>query len=167
MIKKFFFILTILVGYFFYRPVVIQFNDFKSPTNFTFKPNQVIDLNDILSLEEQKDVTIYIALNDEERTYFNMQVPKWKVLKTKKIDLIKELFSCKFRYTGGDVSTVQSKLYIYSGSKLVFESEISLEEHHLGLQNSYTGWASCVNDKDLLKIIAQFDRYNLPILVIQ
>jgi hypothetical protein len=146
--------------------LVIELNDTKRFSEFSFKPNQTFDLNNILDLESKENVTVYIVLNSEERKYFSIEIPKWKVLKTDKRVLIKDLLNCKFQYTDSDVSTIQSKLYIYSGDELVFESNISLEEKNLGFQNSYIGWVSSIDDNNLLKIIKQFDRYNLPFLII-
>lgn len=168
MIKKvILLILIVTIVYFFYNPIVIQLRDFENSSESTFKPNQIFKLKEVLNLEDAKNATIYIVLNNEERRHFSLKVPKWKILKTKNTTLIRDLFNCEFRYTNSDVSTVQSKIYVYSESKLVFESEISLEENHFGLQNTYTGWASAINNNELLRIVGKFDRYNLPLLIIK
>lgn len=167
MIKKIsLLILIVTVIYFFYNPIVIQLKGFENSSKSTFKPNQIFKLKEILNLKDVKNSTIYIVLNSEERKHFSLKVPKWKILKTQNTTLVKELFNCKFRYTNSDVSTVQSMIYVYSGNKLVFESEISLEENHFGLQNTYTGWVSPINNNELLTLVSKFDRYNLPLLII-
>lgn len=168
MIKKIIFlVLIVTIVYIFYNPIVIQLKDFENTSKSTFKPNQIFKLKEILNLQDVQNARIYLVLNNEERKYFSLEIPKWKVLKTQDVTLIKDLLNCEFRYTDSDVSTIQSKIYIYTGDKLVFESEISLEKNHLGLQNTYTGWASTINNSEFLKIISKFDRYNQPFLIIK
>ncbi|WPO90344.1 hypothetical protein [Chryseobacterium sp. HR92] len=58
-------------------------------------------------------------------------------------------------------------MYVYSDNVLVFESEISLDTNSLGLQNRTTGWTTPVDNNHLLTIISQFDRYNLPVLILK
>jgi hypothetical protein len=51
----------------------------------------------------------------------------YKILKSDNVNLINDLFNCEFKYTGSDVATIQSKIYIYTRGVLVFESGISLD----------------------------------------
>ena len=61
------------------------------------------------------------------------------------------------------MSTIQSKIFIYSNNTLVFESEISLDSNSLGIQNRTTGWVTPSESSHFHNIISQFDRYNLPV----
>lgn len=168
MIKKIALIILILIiGYLFYCPIIVQLANMESPKTINFQPSQTFMLKDILKLKNTQNVTIYVVLNNEERKHFSSQVPKWNVLKSNDSALIKDLLNCKFKYTGSDVSTLQSSIYIYSENNLVFESEISLETNNPGLQNSYTGWVSPIDNNRFLNIISKCNRYNLPLLILK
>jgi hypothetical protein len=167
MTKKIILPLFILItGYFFYKPMVVSLAAIEGPKSIDLKPNEKFKLKDIPGLESSQNMVVYIVLDHEDRKNRSSAIPKWKVLKSNNLSLVNDLINCEFKYTGSDVSTVQSMIYVYSNNSLVFESEISLDTNNLGLQNRATGWATPVDQKQFLHIINQFDRYNLPVLII-
>ncbi|RQO41688.1 hypothetical protein DBR39_03485 [Chryseobacterium sp. KBW03] len=167
MTRKIIFSLFILItGYFFYKPMVISLSTIKNPEAINFKFAQTFKLKDIPGLESSQNMVVYIVLDHEDRKNTSATISKWKVLKSSNLSLVNDLINCEFKYTGSDVSTVQSMIYVYSNNSLVFESEISLDTNNLGLQNRATGWATPVDQKQFLHIINRFDRYNLPVLII-
>jgi len=168
MTKKIILSLFLLItGYFFYNPMIIALTAVKDPESIHFKPDQVFKLKDIPELKSSKNMAVYITLTQEDRKNLSPTIPKWKVLKSDNTALIHDLLNCNFRYNNSDVSTIQSKMYVYSDNVLVFESEISLDKNSLGLQNRTTGWTTPVDNNHLLTIISQFDRYKLPILILK
>lgn len=168
MTKKIILSLFLLItGYFFYNPMIISLASVKDPESIHFKPGQVFKLKDIPELKSSQNMAVYITLTQEDRKNLSPTIPKWKVLKSDNTALIHDLLNCNFRYNNSDVSTIQSKIYVYSNNILVFESEISLNTNGLGLQNRTTGWATPVDSNHLLNIISQFDRFNLPVLIIK
>ena len=156
----------LITGYFFYNPMVISLATVKDPEAINLKSGQTFKLKDIPGLESSKNMVVYIVLDHEDRKNRSSTIPKWKVLKSNNLSLVNDLIHCEFKYTGSDISTVQSMIYVYSNNSLVFESEISLDTNSLGLQNRSTGWTTPVDQKQFLHIISQFDRYNLPVLII-
>ncbi|UKB78928.1 hypothetical protein [Chryseobacterium sp. MEBOG07] len=156
----------LITGYFFYKPMVVSLAAVKGPKSIDLKPNEKFKLKDIPGLESTQNMVVYIVLDHEDRKNRSSAIPKWKVLKSNNLSLVNDLINCEFKYTGSDVSTVQSMIYVYSNNTLVFESEISLDTNSLGLQNTVTGWATPVDQKQFLHIINRFDRYNLPVLII-
>lgn len=156
----------LITVYFFYSPATIVLAENETLKSINVRPNQTFKLKDISELKNSQNRSVYIVLNHEDRKNLTTTIPKWKVLKSDNATVINDLLNCEFKYTGSDVATVQSKMYIYSNNKLIFESEISLGTQALGLQNSTTGWATPVKSEYFLNIINQFDRYNLPILII-
>ena len=81
-------------------------------------------------------------------------------------NLIKQLLNASFFNTGGDMTTVSSKIVICQGRKKIFEAQILLSNENIGLQSSEIGWIEAVNTKTLIKIISRFDIYKYPILII-
>lgn len=165
--KVIFSMLLFMVGYFFYNPLIISLSDIEDPEPINFKPGQIFKLKDIPELKNSQNMVVYIILTPEDRKNVSPTIPKWKVLKSDNIALIHNLLNCDFNYNNADVSTIQSKIFIYSNNALVFESEISLDQNDLGLQNRLTGWATPVDNNRLLTIISQFDRYKLPVLILK
>ena len=82
------------------------------------------------------------------------------------INLIKQLLNASFFNTGGDLTTVSSKIVICQGREKIFEAQILLSNENIGLQSSEIGWIEAVNTKTLIKIISRFDIYKYPILII-
>ncbi|MFS4472274.1 hypothetical protein [Chryseobacterium sp. T20] len=160
-------IFLLMTGYFFYSPLIISLSDIEDPKPINFKPDQIFKLKDIPELKSSQNMVAYIILTPEDRKNVSPTIPNWKVLKSDNTALIHDLLECDFNYNNADVSTIQSKIFIYSNNTLVFESEISLDQNDLGLQNRLTGWATPVDHNRLLTIISQFDRYKLPVLILK
>ncbi len=159
--------LLLMTGYFFYNPLIISSSDIEDPEPINFKHGQIFKLKDIPELKSSQNMVVYITLTPEDQKNVSPIIPKWKVLKSDNTALIHDLLHCDFKYNNADVSTIQSKIFIYSNNTLVFESEISLDKNDPGLQNRLTGWATPVDNNRLLTIISQFDRYTLPVLILK
>jgi hypothetical protein len=167
MIKKgIILILFLVVLYCFYNPIVLQFKNAKPSTSINLKTNQLYKLKDFVNIDDIKNSKVYIVLNSEEIDYLHPNISKYKILKSDNVNLINDLFNCEFKYTGSDVATIQSKIYIYTRGVLVFESGISLDTNSQGLQNNQFGWVEPVKSDKFINIITQFKRYNSPILII-
>lgn len=147
--------------------MIISLAAIKDPESINFKPDQIFKLKDIPELKNSQNVVVYIVLAHEDRKNIDSTIPKWRVLQSSNSSLIENLLNCEFKYNSADVSTIQSKMYVYSNNTLVFESEISLDSNSLGLQNRASGWATPAESNHFLSIISKFDRYNLPVLIIK
>jgi hypothetical protein len=67
-------------------------------------------------------------------------------------------------YTGSDMATVNSILYVLKNNKLVFETGIVLEKNICGLQSSSFGW---VRNNKLIDLFSKFERVFTPIVIIK
>lgn len=167
MIKKIFIVLLIFVVFYcIYKPFVIQLKSSESIGYLDLKASSVFKLRDLIKADEMEKYKVYLVLNSEELDDLNIDIPKWNILKCEDKKVIFDLLNSELSYTGADVSTIQSKIYIYSENKLIFESEISLDRNSIGLQNRDLGWVKPVRDKDFISVFSQFKRYNLPVLII-
>lgn len=167
MIKKVFISLLVFIFiYCMYKPLVIELNSSESFTALNLKKGLVFKLKDFIKLDKAKKSKVYLVLNSEEMDNLTPEVPKWDVLISEDENVINNLLNFELNYTGGDVSTIQSKIYIYSGNKLLLESEILLDRNSIGLQNRELGWVTPVNRKALIDVFGQFKRYNYPLLII-
>ncbi|WP_140511570.1 hypothetical protein [Flavobacterium pectinovorum] len=167
MIKKFFIVLLIVVFFYcMYKPFVIQLKGSETVSSFNLKTGSVFKLKDFIKVDKIKKCKVYLVLNNEEVDNLNIDIPKWNILKCEDEKVIVNLLNSELSYIGADVSTIQSKIYIYSKNKLIFESEISLDKNSIGLQNRDLGWVKPLQDKDFINVFSQFKRYNLPVLII-
>lgn len=157
-------IVTFLYGI--YKPFVIQLKSTETFNSVNLKKGSVFKLKDFIKLDKTKKSKVYLVLNNEELNDLNVAIAKSNVLKCEDEYLINELLNSELNYTGSDMSTIQSKIYIYSGNKLIFESEISLDKNSVGLQNRNVGWVTPVKNKTFVDVFSQFKRYNLPLLII-
>ncbi|TPG33296.1 hypothetical protein EAH81_24535 [Flavobacterium pectinovorum] len=149
-----------------YKPFVIQLKGSETVSSFNLKTGSVFKLKDFIKVDKIKKCKVYLVLNNEEVDNLNIDIPKWNILKCEDEKVIVNLLNSELSYIGADVSTIQSKIYIYSKNKLIFESEISLDKNSIGLQNRDLGWVKPLQDKDFINVFSQFKRYNLPVLII-
>ncbi|MFD1602129.1 hypothetical protein ACFSJW_19260 [Flavobacterium artemisiae] len=167
MIKRFFITLVVLlVLYGFYKPFAIQLKNSQEFNSFNLDANSVFKLKEYIKTEKKRNYKAYLVFNKEELDNLNTNIPKWNVLKCEDEKVITDLFNSELSYTGADAATIQSKIYVYSENKLIFESEISLDRNSIGLQNKEFGWVKPIADKDFINIFSRFKRYNLPVLII-
>jgi hypothetical protein len=167
MIKKISIILFIIfASYCFYSPIVITLNkNIETYRDFKFVKNDILNLKKII-LKKGKKYKAYIVLNREELEYLSPKINNCRVLTCDDKVLMDELLSCEFKYSGGDASTIQSKIFIYSDNSLIFESEISLDANLQGLQNRQFGWIEPIQADKFIDICSKFNRYKWPILII-
>ena len=167
MIKKILIVFVLLIiVYLFYSPIAIELQTKKTLNNITLKANDTFKLKEFIDFNSKKKYDAYIVIDREELTSISSMIHKYNILVSHDTTVIRYLFDNKFKYTDADVSTIQSKIYIYCENSLVFESQISLEDNSLGFQNSDFGWVKSLEPRMFLNSISKFERYNLPILLI-
>lgn len=169
MIKKTLIVILLLaIVYAFYRPIIINCivpeNGFKK--NIIFKKNKSFKLRDILKLEENTNLKLYLVVKDNYNDFLNIDLRDSKILKLNSESLIKDFLDVELIYNDSDVSTIENRIYIYSNDELIFESEISLELKSVGLQNKQLGWVTPNENKKLVAIFDKLQRYNYPILIL-
>ncbi len=113
-----------------------------------------------------EDARVYIAVAPDDRDKLPFLQGYSNVIYSSHPDVVKEFArTAAFKMTSGDLTTVQSWLYITSGNKVVFKSPIVISSTCVGLQNNSTGWAEAQNPAALLEILALFDSLTLPIFL--
>jgi hypothetical protein len=78
--------------------------------------------------------------------------------------LLKELSDCKFKYTGGDVATVESYICIMERGRVYFEAGLAIAGGQEGLQNSSFGWVESLRNGQLRRIIKKAEKVRSPVL---
>jgi ribosomal protein S24E len=149
-----------------YKPFVIQLKSSEAFSFHNLKTGSIFKLKDFINTDKIEKHKAYLVLNKEELHDLNIDIPRWNILKCEDENVIVDLLNTELSCTGADVSTIQSKIYIYSENKLIFESEISLDRNSIGLQNRDLGWVKPLHNKDFINVFSQFKRYNLPVLII-
>ena len=75
---------------------------------------------------------------------------------------LKDNFS--FEVSGGDMSTVESELWVYSHDSLVFMSNIVIENDVVGLQCNKVGWLESVEKDKLCRLFEKFRPCHSPFI---
>lgn len=119
-----------------------------------FNPLSTIDISD------NCEIYLNISLDD---IYSDQKILNGKVFKCSDINVLIGLKNnFNFTYTGSDIATANSRIYVYQNDKLVFSSSIVLEEGIFGLQSSNFGW---VKKNELIPYFKKFKRVYLPLVV--
>jgi hypothetical protein len=106
----------------------------------------------------------YLILSKNDLNDLPNSIRRAKVLVNKDRNILQRLKNdFKFVYSGGDMATCESFIYIFINNKLVFKSSIVLEENKVGLQNEY-GWIEAQNSRKLIEIMESFEPVYLPVI---
>lgn len=124
----------------------------------TVNPLSEFDLN-------KGNWSAYIVISRSDFKDLNLLITKARCLKTTNIEVLKKMKKeWNFIYKGEDVATVESSIYIFRNSKLVFHSAIVLDKNRQGLQNMTYGWIEPINHDALIGSCKQFKRVYSPIV---
>jgi hypothetical protein len=129
------------------KEVNLNKGDFFNPfSEFNFN-DEDFKLYYIQSAEEKKSLS-KVLYTDEKETLLKIQ----------------EFFNCT--YTGGDVSTYESKLVLVKDNKIVLRMHIGLQSQPYGLQNSEFGWLTFKEREKASEVIKGMKSYLMPFLSI-
>ena len=78
---------------------------------------------------------------------------------------LKDNFS--FEISDGDMTTVESELWVYSHDTLKLMTYIDINPNHVGIQNERTGRAEAANKEQLCRVFAQFKPYRWPVVALR
>lgn len=137
----------------------------KNSINRDYMGNKYVTLAELLGLNQSSQLSVFIIFADEDLKELPYNIPHHKILYSNNDDLINQLLNNSFLYTGGDMTTVCSRMLICEGGDKIFESYIVLNDNSIGLQNKDIGWIKAENTKELIKTISKFDKYEYPILI--
>lgn len=164
--KKFLYIVLIIVftylicWMFNIVPVVLDISEEQKNTGIKIEIGDTVRPLEFMNLNEGKwEMYIKYSLNDvvSEKRLLNGRV--FKCSDKNVIIQIKENLNCI--YTGADVTTADSKFFIYQNGNLKFVTNISLDES-IGIQSINYGWVSNSNLKPLFK---EFKKVNTPFII--
>lgn len=152
----------------FYNPIFIDLSREKYNMTIKGKLNtKRITLSSLFNIKANSKLSVYIIWDSYELKNLPKEIPHYKILYTENDNAIKEILQLPFLYTGGDMSTLSSKLVIIQDGYKLYESQITLSDNDIGLQNNITGWIVPINKRDLISVISKFDKYKYPILIVK
>lgn len=152
----------------FYNPIFIDLSREKYNMTIKGKLNtKRIALSSLFNIKANSKLSVYIIWDSYELKNLPKEIPHYKILYTENDNAIKEILQLPFLYTGGDMSTLSSKLVIIQDGYKLYESQITLSDNDIGLQNNITGWIVPINKKDLISVISKFNKYKYPILIVK
>ena len=115
--------------------IVVCFNDpffidlSKEKNNMTIKDKlntKRTVLSSLFNAKASSKLSVYIIWDSYDVKNLPKEIPHHKILYTKNSYLIKRLLQVPFLYTGGDMSTLNSRLVIIQDGYKLFESRIIL-----------------------------------------
>lgn len=143
----------------FYNPIFIDLSREKYNMTIKGKLNtKRIALSSLFNIKANSKLSVYIIWDSYELKNLPKEIPHYKILYTENDNAIKEILQLPFLYTGGDMSTLSSKLVIIQDGYKLYESQITLSDNDIGLQNNITGWIVPINKRDLISVISKFDK---------
>lgn len=152
----------------FYNPIFIDLSREKYNMTIKGKLNtKRMALSSLFNIKVNSKLSVYIIWDSYELKNLPKEIPHYKILYTENDNAIKEILQLPFLYTGGDMSTLSSKLVIIQDGYKLYESQITLSNNDIGLQNNITGWIVPINKRDLISVISKFDKYKYPILIVK
>lgn len=152
----------------FYNPIFIDLSREKYNMTIKGKLNtKRIVLSSLFNIKANSKLSVYIIWDSYELKNLPKEIPHYKILYTENDNAIKDILQLPFLYTGGDMSTLSSKLVIIQDGYKLYESQITLSNNDIGLQNNITGWIVPINKKDLISVISKFNKYKYPILIVK
>lgn len=152
----------------FYNPIFLDLSREKYNMTIKGKLNtKRIALSSLFNIKANSKLSVYIIWDSYELKNLPKEIPHYKILYTENDNAIKEILQLPFLYTGGDMSTLSSKLVIIQDGYKLYESQITLSDNDIGLQNNITGWIVPINKRDLISVISKFDKYKYPILIVK
>lgn len=152
----------------FYNPIFIDLSREKDNMTIKGKLNtKRMALSSLFNIKTNSKLSVYIIWDSYELKNLPKEIPHYKILYTENDNAIKEILQLPFLYTGGDMSTLSSKLVIIQDGYKLYESQITLSNNDIGLQNNITGWIVPINKRDLISVISKFDKYKYPILIVK
>ena len=152
----------------FYNPIFIDLSREKYNMTIKGKLNtKRIVLSSLFNIKANSKLSVYIIWDSYELKNLPKEIPHYKILYTENDNAIKEILQLPFLYTGGDMSTLSSKLVIIQDGYKLYESQITLSNNDIGLQNNITGWIVPINKKDLISVISKFNKYKYPIFIVK
>jgi len=156
-----FYIGGIIIGH----TIVLNISDSKDRTD-GFSNDSIVNPFEQLDFKSG-DWEMYIVLSREDRKKTPFETPRTNCYKSKDDRLFIAIKNnWRFKKAQGDMSTVESNMYLLKDGVLVFESGILLGKNIEGLQSSNYGWIEARN-KCLSDTFKYFDRVYSPIIIIR
>lgn len=123
-------------------------------------------INPLSSLDFNADNwVVYLVISRNDFESLPNTIRKTKCLKAKDIKAFKQMQAeWNFVYTGGDMATIESKIYFFRNGKLVLKSGIVFNEEIIGLQNRDYGYLEAKDSALIIESFKAFKKVYLPII---
>ena len=120
-------------------------------------PLQNIDIN---------DAKAFLILSSDDWSELPDGMPARRVLVCTEAEVLQQLKdNFSFEISGGDMTTLESELWVYSHDTLVLVTNIVIKQNSVGIQNEQIGWAEAVNRESLCHLFARFKPYRTPVFI--
>lgn len=97
-----------------------------------------------------------IKISSEDFDNLSNGIPRKGSLSTSDVSILDKLKLWKFRVNNSDMATLQSSIKIINDGVIVANFGLSLDSTGMGLQSSWYGWISSLNNEDMIKTLQLF-----------
>ena len=117
---------------------------------------------------DMSDAKAFLIFSPDDWSERPKGMPARRVLVCTDAEVLQQLKdNFSFEISGGDMTTVESELWVYSHDTLVLMTNIDINPNHVGIQNERTGWAEAVNKDQLCHLFTQFKPYRWPVVALK
>ena len=163
--KKFWYTIVLLLGLYFiawflnFTPIVIDLAEEKRENNPLEIGDSINPIGDFNLAEGEWEMYIKYSFDD---LYSGNTLLKGRVFKCDDPKILKKIQQYSWtRYTGADVVTAQSKIYLYKDGVLLFVSHVVVDKNSCGFQSVNSGW---ISNTKLKPLFATFKQVHVPIM---
>lgn len=157
-------IIAFVIIYFFMNPMVLDYSDYRCPSQNDFSKGDIIQPFADLDFTSGKYTAYFI--NNEQ--YAWQEHYRGKVFKTEDIQVLNKLQNIRFEYTGSDAATIENKFYLLKDGEVVFSTAVAWDASGLnGFQNQCFGWIEPANGYELTDFKEHFNRVYWPLIALK
>lgn len=134
--------------------------------NYAFKSGQTVNPLEEFDFSDGK-WTAFVVFSNDDRPYLPAGIKNSTVIRCDDKVVLKELQNqLEFHYSGGDMTTVVSRMLLFKNDLLMFDSGLVVEPGMEGLQSRDFGWIENKNPGSLARILSKFQRVWSPLVVL-
>lgn len=134
--------------------------------DYGFKTGQTVNPLKDFNFNDGK-WTAFVIFTNDDRQHLPSSINNCTVIRCEDPLILTELQdSLEFDYSGGDMTTVASRILLFKNDRLMFDSGLVVESDMEGFQSRDFGWIENKNPGALAKILSKFQRVWSPLVVL-
>ncbi len=134
--------------------------------DYGFKTGQTVNPLKDFNFNDGK-WTAFVIFTNDDRPHLPASIKNCTVIRCEDTSILTEIQdSLEFDYSGGDMTTVASRILLFKNDRLMFDSGLVVEPDMEGFQSRDFGWIENKNPGALARILSKFQRVWSPLVVL-